>query len=222
MTDDRKSGIALIIGPAGMIITMAVHPHGTVTPAQVASVARNLTIVHALALASLIILFLGVLGLTRRLKSDDRLDLAALVVFAFAGVAVMNAIVADGLLAPSVMRLFVQAGPATPAGDTWRIISRYNFEVNQANARLYAVVSSLAILLWSISIVRGRRLGRGVGIYGCLIGVATPIAVGTGIPMDVHRFGAVVLGQAIWFVIVGATLCGSQEDRAARPSSATA
>jgi hypothetical protein len=199
-----------------MIITMAVHPHGTVTPAQIASVARNLTIVHALALISMILLFLGVLGLTRRLKRDDRLDLAALVLFAFASVAVMNAIVADGLVAPSIMRLFVQAGPGTPAGDTWRILSRYNLEVNQADARLYAVVSSLAVLLWSISIVRTRRLGRGVGIYGCVTGVATVIAVSTGIPMDVHRFGAIVLGQAIWSVIVGATLCSFQEDGAAQ------
>jgi hypothetical protein len=79
MTDDRKSGIALIAGSAGMILTMALHPHGAIKPEQVESMARNLTIVHSLALASLMVLFLGTLGLSRRLRNADRLDVVGLV-----------------------------------------------------------------------------------------------------------------------------------------------
>jgi hypothetical protein len=188
-----------------MIITMAVHPHGAISPAQVESMARNLTIVHSLALASLMVLFLGALGLAQRVKSADRLDVAALVLFAFASVAVMSAAVMDGLVAPNILRRLVEAGAG--AGESWRIVFRYNFEINQAFARLYAVTSSIAIILWSISMLKNRALARGLGIYGCVIGPVAVLAVASGhLGMDVHGFGAVVLGQAIWFVTAGVLL----------------
>jgi hypothetical protein len=205
MTDDRKSGLALIAGSVGMIVTMVVHPHGMVSAAQVESMARNLTAVHSLAVASLPLIVLGVLGLSQRLKGPDRLALAALVLFAFATVAVMNAAVMDGLVAPNVMRRMAEAGAS--ARESWGLVFRYNFEVNQANARLYAVASSLALVLWSIAIVRTGALARGVGIYGCILGAVTVVAVASGkLRPDVHGFGAVILGQGGWFVIVGALL----------------
>ena len=217
MTDNRKSGLALIAGSLGMIVTMAVHPHGAVAAAQVESMARNLTIVHSLALASLMVLFLGALGLSQRLKSADRFDTIGLVLFAFASIAVMSAAVMDGLVAPNVMRRIVEAGAG--AGGSWRVAFRYNFEVNQGFARLYAVTSSIAITFWSLSILRNRTLARGLAIYGCVIGVASVIAVVAGLAMDVHGFGAVVLGQAIWFVTAGVLLPREPEKSfAQRPS----
>jgi hypothetical protein len=206
MSDERKTGLALIAGSVGMIITMAFHPHGTISAAQVESMARNLTLVHSLALACVALLFLGALGLTQRLRGPDRLAISALVLFAFASVSVMNAAVMDGLVAPNIMRRMVEASAG--ARDSWQVAFRYNFEVNQAGARLYAVASALAIALWSIFIVRTGALGRGVGIYGCILAMATIAAIGSGkLTPDVHGFGAIVLGQAIWFVTVGGSLC---------------
>jgi hypothetical protein len=205
MADERKSGFALIAGSLGMIITMAVHPHGAIARAQVESMARNLTIVHSIALASLIVLFLGTLGLTSLLKGADRLGLVALVVFGFASIAVMNAAVMDGLVAPNVMRHIVEAGAS--AGEPWQTALRYNFEVNQGFARLYAVASSMAIIFWSVSMLRNRTLSRGLGIYGVLFSAIAVIAVASGrVPMDVHGFGAIALGQGIWFIIAGMLL----------------
>lgn len=216
MTDDRKSALALFAGSLGMIITMAVHPHGAIKPAQVESMARNLTIVHSLALISLMVLFLGAFGLSQRLKDTGRLDIVGLILFAFASVAVMNAAVMDGLVAPNILRRIGEA--ASGVGEAWRIVFRYNFEVNQAYARLYAVTSSAAILFWSASILRTRALMRGLGIYGCFIGAISIVVVAGGLPMDVHGFGAVVLGQAIWFVTAGLELwrgSGPYEGRSA-------
>ena len=217
MTDNRKSGLALIAGSLGMIITMALHPRGAVAAAQVESMARNLTIVHSLALASLMVLFLGALGLAQRLKSADRFDIIGLVLFAFASLAVMNAAVMDGLVAPNVMRRIVEAGAG--GGESWRVVFRYNFEVNQGFARLYAVTSSIAIIFWSLSMWRNRTLARGLAIYGCVIGVASVIAVASGLGMDVHGFGAVVLGQAIWFVTAGVLLRHEPQKPYAQPHS---
>lgn len=60
---------------------------------------RGDTLAPRWALASLPLIVLGVLGLSQRLIGPDHLALAALVLFAFATVAVMNAAVMDGLVA---------------------------------------------------------------------------------------------------------------------------
>jgi hypothetical protein len=56
--------------------------------------------------------------------------------------------------------------------------------------------------------VRSGALARGVGIYGCILGATTVIALLSG-QMDRHPhiFGMVVVGQVVWFLIVGASLC---------------
>jgi hypothetical protein len=154
-----------------MIITMISHPGGKISPAEVDRVARMLIVVHSLALVSIAVVFLGAWGMTRRLDGEDRLAWAGIVVFAVASIAVMNAAVFDGLLAPKLMRQIVSATPETR--DVWRTLMNFNFQMNQAFARVYAVASSLAVVLWSVAILRNRTLGRGAGIYGCVLGVAT-------------------------------------------------
>jgi hypothetical protein len=202
--------MALIAGSAGMIITMILHPTGKVGPEGVESMVRMLVGVHSLALASMPVVFLGAWGLSRRVASADRLAMTALVLYAFATVAVMNAAVFDGLVAPNLIRQIVSThDTATPGtSEGWRLVFNYNSSLNQAFARLYAVASSMAILLWSVAIVRDHALDRGVGIYGCVLGPITVIGVVSGLlNPDVHRFGLLIFGQALWFIIVGAQLC---------------
>src|ERR1700686_2348756 len=103
MTDDRLSGLALISGSGGMIITMSLHPTGHVAAAQVEPMIHMLIAVHALALACVPVQFLGAWGLSRRVASPDRLAVAGLVLYALALLAVMNAAVADGLVPPSLL-----------------------------------------------------------------------------------------------------------------------
>ena len=95
-----------------MIITMISHPGGKIGPAEVDHVARMLILVHSLALASIPVIFLGAWGMTRRIGGADRLAWAGLVVYALASIAVMNAAVCDGLMAPVLtMRKIVAATP---------------------------------------------------------------------------------------------------------------
>jgi hypothetical protein len=184
-----------------MIITMISHPGGKISPAEVDHVARMLILVHSLALASIPVIFLGAWGMTRRIGGADRLAWAALVVYALASIAVMNAAVCDGLLAPVLMRKIVAATPETR--DMWQTLMNFNFQMNQAFARVYAVGSSLALVLWSVSILRFRTLGRGVGIYGAVLGVVTVAGICSGfLTPDRHGFGMLIFGQAVWFLIV--------------------
>jgi hypothetical protein len=207
MTDDRLSGLALILGSGGVIITMSLHPTGQVAAAEIEPMIRMLIVVHALALACLPVLFLGAWGLTRRVASPDRLAMAGLVLYTFALLAVMNAAVADGLVTPSLLRQIVASTGSPPAIDGWRMISRYNFYVNQAYAQVFVAASSVAIVLWSASTLRSRKLGRGLGICGCILGPATLLALFSGrLNLDAHGFGMVIFGQAAWFIVAGALL----------------
>jgi len=206
MADARKSGIALIVGSMAMVITMAIHPRGHVTTADEAeNMARMLIAVHSLALASVPVIFLGTWGLSRRLDAPDRVAMAGLVIYTFALIAVTNAAVFDGLVAPNIIRQIV--GAAAEKKDAWQVAMRLNFEMNQAYARLYAAASGVAILLWSVVIVRKGQLSRAVGIYGCILGLAIVGAVGSGLlNPNVHGFGALIFAEAAWFIVVGLQL----------------
>jgi hypothetical protein len=207
MTDDRLSALALIAGSCGLIITMSLHPTGRVANAQMESMLRRLIAVHALAIACIPVLFLGVWGLSRRLDSSDRLAVSGLVVYALALLAVMNAAVADGLVNPGLFRQFVASAASSQTADSWRMISRYNFFVNQAYAQVYVAASSVALLLWSAATLHRKALRRGLGIYGCILGSLTLTALLSGrLNLDAHGFGAVVFGQAAWFVAAGVLL----------------
>jgi hypothetical protein len=105
-------------------------------------------------------------------------------------------------MAPYLMRQIVSASPETR--DSWQMFMRYNFQMNQSYARVYAVASSLAVVLWSVSILRSRAMGRGIGIYGCVLGAVTALGILSGLlSPSWHGFGMLILGQATWFVIVG-------------------
>ena len=53
-------------------------------------------------------------------------------------------------------------------------------------------------------------------MYGCILSMATVAVLFSGyLRLDAHGFGAVVLGQAIWFVIAAALLWNEMPQTAA-------
>jgi hypothetical protein len=211
MTDDKKGGIALIAGSLAGILTMGLHPtvRDLFAPDRLAPMALLLIGVHALAVASLPVMFLGALALSRRLASPDRLAIAALVIFGFALTAVLVAAVVDGFVVPSLAREIMTTAP--PTSEVWRIALYYNGLLNQEFARVFLVGSSTSIVVWSVSILRNRALAQGVAIYGLLVGPAIIIAVVSGVRLDPHGAGLLIFGQSLWFTVVGFLLWRSKE-----------
>jgi len=208
MTDDRKGGIALIAGALGGVVTMSLHPtaHQLFVPGQFAAVALLGAAVHTLAIASMPVAFLGALALSQRLASADRLGVAALVIYGFALAAGVAAAAVSGYVAPGLVREIMAASP--PGHDAWQMLFDYNGRVNQAFARILAVASSGAIVLWSAAILKNRALARGIAVYGVILGTITILAVMSGlVTLGVHGFGLIVFTQSIWFIIVGAMMC---------------
>ena len=217
MTDNRITGLALIAGSAGVIVALGLHPSGgdLFVPGQSESAARKLIAVHSLALACLPIWFFGAWGLSRRFGVLWTAR-AALVTYAFAMMAMMNAVVVDGLVSPGLAGEIVHA--TGTAGQGWRVAFNHNSLIDQAFMRVSLVASSAAIVLWSASIVRSVALARGVGIYGCILGATTVIALLSGqLDRYAHVFGMVIVGQAVWFLIVGASLCRDRRPATPEP-----
>jgi len=208
MTDDRKAGIALIAGSLGGILTMAIHPSGMAsqTAEQVAHLSVISGAAHSLAMVSVLLLFLGACGLTRCIAAADRISFAGIVTYGFACVAIMIAAAVSGFTVPDLMKHMVR--DVADAAHQWQIVIDGIFQINQAFARIYSVAGATAIILWSVSALRNGGLARGVAIYGCIVSPVIILGIGIGhLRLNVHGMAVVMLGQSIWFILVGSQLC---------------
>lgn len=187
---------------------MSLHPvtgGHPITPVQFEKLTGLLIGVHALAIAGLPLSFLGALVLARRLDSPARVGLLALVIYTLGLIAVMIAPAMSGLVGTEVLRHIIARGPDR---EQWHTLMEYNFLINQAFARIFVVASCAAIGLWSFEIVRRRSVFPiASGLYGLLLAPGLIFAMITGsLRLDVHGFGLIIFGQAIWFIVLGVLL----------------
>ncbi|MGB7196286.1 MAG: hypothetical protein WBD81_22760 [Collimonas pratensis] len=204
MTNQRIHATALIIGMLAAMLTMAIHPTSFDLHASAESITHvnyiN-TVTHVLGLASIPVTLLGVFGISSRIGWNNIGALSAFIVYCFASIAVMLAAVADGLIASSL------AQEAINVDDSKRqllmMALHYNFQLNQALAKVYVAGASCAFILWSIALTHMGKKTTVLGIAGSIAGLCGLIAVPGGhIQMNAHGFGLVILVQAIWIALV--------------------
>ena len=213
MRRDLYSGILLIAGALAGVFVMSFHPtaHDMIAGADAARQARLGVLVHAVALASVPVLFLGLLGLSRRLGSSD-LTTAALVFYGFGGAAVISAAVASGFVAPPVIQWLVAGRGEGGSTEAYHALLGYTSLWNQGFAKVSAVAVAVAILLWSVAIWRSgpppRRVPRAVGVSGAIVGAAVLIGILSGhLRLDVHGFAIVTVAQSAWLIWLGVVMC---------------
>ena len=207
MKDNRLGALALILGAVSGIITLTFHPAGGahhVTPAQFEMLIAVVIGVHALAIAGLPFSFLGTLALSRRIDSPNRIAIVALVIYGFSLVATMAAATMSGLVTPGVLRHMVAHDSGS---DQWRMFMEYTHSINQGFARIGAVGSSLAIILWSITVLMRRSLHYALGVYGLLVGLCILVALFAGeLDVELHGFRIITFAQSLWFIIAAILL----------------
>jgi hypothetical protein len=197
---NRSAAIALVAGFGAGLVTMVTHPTGHDVIARASAGGSNAltTGVHILALFGQALLVCGTLGLTWRLRARRDLAVAAFIAFAFASVSVFIAATASGLLAPMSVRGIGEADEVRRAAMMDALA--YTGLINQAFAKLHVLFSCLAIALWSLSMLLGRELSRGLAILGFVLGTPLALAAATGVlPLDIHGFLLVVLTEGAWF-----------------------
>lgn len=207
MRHDRAAGLALIAGPLAGLVTMAFHPTGHALLADFERVALINRTVHALAITGTITTFYGLLRLTRQFEEPRSLADAALVAYGFGAVAVMFAAIASGFIATALAAQVLQAGDSARAA--YEPVRDFTWALNQACTRVFVVTASVGIALWSGAMLREPGFSRSLGMTGLVVGAAAVIATVGGLPMDIHGFGAIVLGHGVWLVWTGAKLLRS-------------
>src|SRR5437868_8420616 len=160
-------GLALLVGMVAGIVTMAFHPTGFDAQATAETVAHEMSIlvaVHTLALMSIPLLVFGFAGVTMRAGWHRPEALLAFIIYALSAVALMFAGIADGLINAALIPQMT--GAIDPKLQAVKAALSYNFQLNQACAKVFVVGSSLAIVLWSITLFRFGTFERRIGIIG--------------------------------------------------------
>lgn len=200
MKEDSAAGISLLTSTVALVGTMMLHPTGR----QVIAGPHFASTSHSLALVSVPLALFGFLVFTRRLDRVPNLPWFAFIVYGLAMVAVMNAGVASGFVAPAIAAGLRNAQGAQR--ETLVALFHYNGHVNQAFASVYVVASSAAIILWSLSMLR-QRAATWLAILGLVIGVLILAAFGSGhVTLNVHGFGMIAFAQALWSSCVAVLL----------------
>src|SRR5712672_2345025 len=101
MSPERRAAAALLIGMLAPLLVMGMQPTGGGLAAGGARLVLINHMVHGVSIGAQPIIFLGLLGLGRTLRSD--VATAALVFYAFGIVAIVSAAVFSGFVAPEVV-----------------------------------------------------------------------------------------------------------------------
>lgn len=123
----------------------------------------------------------------------------------FGLVAAMLAAATNGLAAPIFIHQYRDATPDVV--DTLRPVLTFSHAVNTAFDYVYTGTFCLAILGWSVAILRTKQFPRWIAGWGILISIAgVAIAIAGASPASLLGLRLFVAGLVSWVIIVGVTL----------------
>jgi hypothetical protein len=203
MHDNKLYGAALITGSIGGVGMMLAHPTGHDLFTEHFS--ALMLGVHLVALLNFGLWVFGLAGLSRELGAARTDVTAAVCAYALALGAAITPIAVSAFLAPVLEQQMLAADPAARA----LLAQSFNYTglIINAFARTYVVTSSMAILFWSVAMIRTGKFQVALAAWGLLLAAsAIPLVIAGYLRMDVHGFGLVMLTQGIWFIGTGVTL----------------
>ncbi len=193
MPRERRAAVALLIGVVAPLLIMGMHPTGADITAGGARLVMINHLVHGVSLAAQPVVFLGLLGLWRSLRSDAAT--AALVVYGFGIVAILSAATLSGFVAPEVV--------------TDRVLLGYTGQLNQGFAKVSVAAIGASLILWGAALwaIGGRGLARLPAAAGVIIGAVLGLGVLTGwLHLTASGIVIVTLLQGVWIIFVAAHL----------------
>lgn len=202
---EQKAGISLIVFTILLVFTMVMHPAGG-SVQHLIRITPTIIVTHAIALLSLPFGWIGFRGLTRRLGAENYFSVLAFSMISFGLLAVMLAATTNGIVLPLFLQSYKDAVAAEI--ETLRPILGYSFAMNHAFDYIYTIAFSLAILCWSLAILRTKRLAGWVGWFGVALAVIAVVVFGSGLAVnELIGFRVFVMGVVAWVVIAGIALC---------------
>jgi len=191
MPQERRAAVALLIGVVAPLLFMGMHPTGGDITRGGAWLVMINHLVHGVALAAQPVVFLGLLGLWRSLRSD--VATAALVFYGFGTVAILSAATLSGFVAPDVV------------AD--RVLLGYTGQLNQGFAKVSVAAIGASLILWGVALWATRGFARLPAAAGVIIGAVLDLGVLTGwLNLTASGIVIVTLLQGIWIILVAAHL----------------
>ena len=219
-SDMRTAGAIIVAASLLSLLMMAHHPSGStrdmaVFVEQVARVGALNRVVHGALIALLAALLFGFAEFSRVFGAGRSLVRAALVAYAIGTAADIGAATINGFAVGRVAAHY--AGADTAALEQLRALLHLGWAMNQSLADLGEVARAIAIVLWSLAILRTRTQLL-LGASGMLVGGAIALALlGGWLTLDVHGMLLAVLCASAWNVALGVQLLRGRLAAAAHP-----
>ncbi len=164
----KHAGYALVIGSFFLIVTMALHPAGG-SFEHLLKITKVIVVAHTIAILSVPIILFGFLGLHQSFNQARSLSTFAFIIMALGDIAVMNAAALNGLVLPMFINSYKDATPEVI--EAIRPILKYNSTLNHAFDYIFIGATCLAILLWSVAILRTKNFPVWLAYFGILLNV---------------------------------------------------
>jgi hypothetical protein len=210
VSNGKTAGVVIAVCAGLSILAIAHHP--TVTqrsPGEVltdiARLASMDRVVHGALIAILGGLLVGLSAFSMRQGIARSTVVAGLVAYSIGLGATIGAAVIDGFLVPGIAAQYAGASP-DDVKLAIHLLGTCALTI-QVLTKIGLVAISIAILMWSLNLIRARGTARIVGIVGVAAGI---------IPAGVLLFGALYLtpsslgaifsAHAIWYFAIAALL----------------
>jgi len=201
---ESNSGTALITGSILMVITMVLHPAGG-NLTHLFKVITMVIITHSIAILSVPIVLFGFWGLTKRLGSDKTMSIVAFVTICLGMASVMLAAGVNGLAMPLFLTVYKNATPEILS--TIKPILVYSGALNHMFDYIFIGFICIAVMLWSITIIRTKNLPVWIGYAGMALFALTIILMLAGfVFVDLMGFRTFIFLFVAWIIVVGVQL----------------
>lgn len=211
--DGRSYGAAILVSVLLMSITMGLHPVGGDID-HLIRVTPLIVFTHTIAIISVPVLIYGSWGLSRLLGSGSGLVQAAFITFSAGLAAVLGAAALNGLAVPIFVSGLADANERTL--ETASLILRYGFSLNQAFDVIFIIFACGAVILWSVAILRTRRLPAWLAVIGLVAGASALVTLAGGYVLtDLRGFRIFMAGFILWLLLAGVEMV--RKGSAAKP-----
>ena len=207
----RGTIAGVVIVTCGVLAVFAIAHHPSVeahTPAaairEIGRIGAVNQTVHGAMIAILAALLFGFGVYSIRRGIGNEAVLGGLIAHAIGTAAMIVAAMISGFLIPEIAARYAAA---SPNGLQFAVqVIAICADTNQLFAKLGVIGMSLAMLLWSIDLVRSRELVRVTGVLGLAAGAIAVAVLFFGGRLTPPTLGIIVLAQAIWYCAIGALL----------------
>ena len=197
----KTTGTALLSSAILIILTMGLHPSGG-SLEHIIAISETLMITHGMAIASLPLLLFGFYGLTLRLMDPGKLAVLAFIFTTTSSISGLIAALFNGLALPHFLGKY--AADISQQSDTLKTITTFSFAINTSLSYIFIGACCLAIVLYSIIMLKSEKFPKWLGYSGISIFLFACIGTVTGFAFtNLVGFRLFTFSLAAWILAVG-------------------